>query len=102
VSDDNELAGEVTGDGTAYWDPEIRKATWQSPIAPVEVRRELATSGRLSAVVDEGGNVIAFRVEPGISKRSRRPAGKRRLSNMGSEGRLEYGHHPGGRILAVQ
>jgi hypothetical protein len=67
------------------------------------VRRELATSGRLSASVDESGNVIAFRAEPGISTRSMRPAGKRRLSNMDSEGRLiEYGRHPGGRILAVE
>ena len=70
---DGALVGEVVPDGSAsgvaHWDPQVRrKATWQTPIAPAEVRRELAGWGRLSAVLGESGTVIAFRVEPGISR----------------------------------
>jgi hypothetical protein len=82
-----------------HWDPaRVRKATWpQTPIARVEVRRNLAVSGRLSAVV-ESGTVIALRVEPGISMGSK-PRARKRPSD--AEG-IEYASHPGGRIIAVE
>jgi hypothetical protein len=70
---DGSLVGEVTRDGTAYWDPEIRLGV---RTARVEVRRALAVSGRLSASVDERGMVLAFIAEEsrGISTRAMRAA----------------------------
>jgi molybdopterin converting factor small subunit len=68
---DGSLVGEVTSDGVAYWDVATRRLGVR--IAPVEVRRALATTGRLSASVDEQGTVVALRVEEsqGISTRAR-------------------------------
>ena len=93
---EGELLGEVTADSVAHWDP--RPSLNGRRVAPVAVRRALATNGRLSAAVSSGGTVICLRVEP----RGSTPSGPRaeRYPERGGQ-TLEHFIRPGGPILAV-
>jgi hypothetical protein len=59
LTTDDRIVGEVTRDGTAYWDPPFHRLEVRT--APPAFRRALATTGRLTASVDQRGNVLAFR-----------------------------------------
>jgi len=64
LAEDGSLVGVVVADGTAYWDPEMRIAMRSRVrVAPVSLRRALATTGKLWASVDERSNVLAIRAE---------------------------------------
>ena len=61
LAPDGAIVGEVTTDGDVYWDPPIPRF---GRLAPMSVRRALATNGRFTAAVDERGLVLCLRAEP--------------------------------------